>query len=108
MKIPGNSAVLGHPHAIADGECSYPFREERLKHFWPWRSGMETFSKAANQCHFVPFSRSDPRCAKPRSETPKPIIHDIIDHPGRPERARHPGGSRRAEKPDVFSQESGR
>jgi hypothetical protein len=40
---------------------------------------MKTCSKAANQCHFVPFSRTDPRWAKPLSETPEPITHDRAD-----------------------------
>jgi hypothetical protein len=47
------------PHAIADGECSYPFCDGVLTRFWDWRSGMKTFSKAANQCHFVPFTEND-------------------------------------------------
>ena len=91
-------AILCHSQNLADGDCTNPFREGRLNRFWPWRSGMETFSKVANQCHFVPFPRSDPRCAKPRSETPEPITHDIIDRPGCPE-ARHPGDSRREHGP---------
>jgi hypothetical protein len=40
---------------------------------------MKTFSNVANQCHFVPFSRSDPRCAKPRAEAPELIAYDLAD-----------------------------
>jgi hypothetical protein len=40
---------------------------------------METFSNVANQCHFVPCPRSDPRRAKPRSETPEPIAQNLAD-----------------------------
>ena len=43
----------------ADGDCTNPFGEGVLNRFWAWRSGMETFSKAANQCHFVPFTEND-------------------------------------------------
>jgi hypothetical protein len=64
-------------HDLVDGDCSNPFREETLNRFWAWRSGMETFSKAANQCHFVPCSRTNPRWAKPRSETLERIVHAV-------------------------------
>jgi hypothetical protein len=66
-------------HAVADGECSNPFRTWVLNHFWAWRSGMETFSNVANQCHFVPCPRSEPRWAKPRSDTPEPIAYEPAD-----------------------------
>jgi hypothetical protein len=46
-------------YGLADGDCSYPFREGVLNRFWAWRSGMKTFSKVANQCHFVPFTEND-------------------------------------------------
>jgi hypothetical protein len=47
------------PKNLADGEWSYPFRDQVLNCFWAWRSGMKTFSKVANQCHFVPFTEND-------------------------------------------------
>jgi hypothetical protein len=40
---------------------------------------MKAFSNVANQCHFVPFPRSDPSCAKSRLETPVPIAHAAGD-----------------------------
>jgi hypothetical protein len=48
-----------NPVVRAGGGCTYPFCDEVLNRFWAWRSGMETFSKAANQCHFVPFTEND-------------------------------------------------
>ena len=44
---------------LADGDWTYPFRTRVLNRFWAWRSGMKTFSKAANQCHFVPSTEND-------------------------------------------------
>jgi hypothetical protein len=58
---PGGSArATGRdPVVRADGECTNPFGEGVLNGFRAWRSGMETFSKAANQCHFVPSTEND-------------------------------------------------
>jgi len=36
-------------HAVADGDCTNPFRDRVLKRFWTWRSAMKTFSNVANQ-----------------------------------------------------------
>jgi hypothetical protein len=47
---------------------------------------MTTFSNVANQCQLVPLHRSDPRWAKPRSESPEPITHGLADRPVCPER----------------------
>jgi hypothetical protein len=77
MRTLGNGAVLRHfaptrvavrgrrssrsetPEPIANGDCTYPFGDRVLNRFRAWRSGMKTFSKVANQCHFVPFTEND-------------------------------------------------
>jgi len=46
---------------------------------------MKTFSNVANHCQLVPFPRSDPQRAKPRSEPPEPIANAVADRPVCPE-----------------------
>jgi hypothetical protein len=105
MRALGNRAILRHfeptraairggrspcaetPEPIADGDCTDTFGEGTLNRFWLWRSGMETFSNVANQCHFGPRSAAvrDGRSPVPRrpsrSPTTSSSVHQTHDVP---------------------------
>jgi hypothetical protein len=34
-------------HYVVEGDCTNPFRDWGLNHFWAWRSAVKTFSNAA-------------------------------------------------------------
>ena len=50
---------LENEQDVADGDWTNPFRDWDLNGFLAWGSAVKTFSKAANQCHFVPCPENE-------------------------------------------------